>query len=191
MTLPPSTNRCKGTCFTDFRAVVVAQHGADAWERIAGALDRDLGDPLQYGAIVTGGWYPLSWYRHLHEVTHRTLNVGLEFSREVGRASTVHGLTRGLYKVFLKIVSPQFVVTNAAKLFNAYYERGAMVVDEKRAGLLRASWSGCAAFDQVIWEDVFGGCLGALEAAGARDVRLRLLGGGLDGCETAELEAAW
>jgi hypothetical protein len=191
MTVKSGDNRCKGSCFHDFKSVVCRVHGDPSWPKVLSRLDREVADAIRYRAVVSGGWYPLSWYHHLHIVTHMTLDVGFEFSREVGRLSTIHALTTGLYKVFMKVVSPKLVITNAPSVFGSYYERGRMIIEEKRSGYVRASWTHCVDFSRAIWEDVFGGCLGALQAAGAKGVQIRVLGGGRDGSDNGELEAKW
>ena len=181
-------NRCKGTNFLDFLRIL-RQEGGEAREaECLTRLPEDSRRAIRYGAIVRGGWYPIAWYRELH-ATAQAIGMGASFPRTVGRVSTLEDLSGGIYSSFLRIVSPAFLLGGAARLFNRYYEVGSMKVDVSRPGYVRVACGGCAGFDRNIWQDVLGGCEGALQAARARDVRIRFLEGAGDGDPHASLEA--
>ncbi|WP_394823034.1 hypothetical protein [Pendulispora albinea] len=181
-------NRCKGTNFLDFLRILRQESNEDVCDECIARLPDELRDALRYGAIVRGGWYPIRWYGALH-TTARLTGAPQGFARTVGRISTIDDLSGGIYSSFLRIVSPGFLISGAARLFNRYYELGTMDVLESRRGFVRVGCRGCVGFDANIWQDVLGGCEGGLQAARAHDLRIRLVTGGDDGDEHASIEA--
>jgi len=115
--------------------------------------------------------------------------MGPGFPRTVGKVSVMADLSGGVYSVFLRIVSPAFLIAGAARLFNRYYEQGTMIIVASRPGFVHARFRDCAGFDRNIWQDMLGGCEGALVAARAEGVRIRMLEDGSDGDDHAEFEA--
>lgn len=184
------SNRVKGICFRDFLVVLEEEVGADGRARVVAQLRPEVGEALTYGGVVRGGWYDIEWYAHLHRVAARVADRP-DLARRVGQRSTYMDLTAGVYRVFARVASPEFVIRRAPALFNSYYERGAMQVTVSRAGMAQARWSGCRGFDRNLWWDLFGGCEGALTACGAENIRVRVVSGGGDGDEAAVVEARW
>jgi hypothetical protein len=191
MTIEIGVNRCAGACFLSFAEIVREQHGAAAWGRIEAALDAELREALQHGAIVERGWYPLNWYRHLHTVAQQTLGQDVVLAATVGRLSIRRDMTTGASRLLVKVLSPQTIIAKAAHVFGSYYEGGRVSILEKNGSRVRVRWTHCADFDRNIWADVFGGCVGALEAAGARHVVTSPIDGGGDEDEQAVVDLTW
>ncbi len=191
MQVEREANRCKGACFLGFRDVIRERYGEAVWLEVVGRLDGELRAALTNDVLVANGWYALGWYAQLHRVAREVLATNGELARDVGRLSTYRDLRSGPRRVLVELLSPQALVRNAHRVFGSYYESGRLTVDEAVAGRARARWSRCRDFDRNIWEDVFGGCVGALEAAGARDIRLERVAGGEDGDEDAAIVATW
>jgi hypothetical protein len=181
-------NRCKGTNIHNLLRVLRQEGGKAREEECIGRLPDDFRTAVQYGAIVRGGWYPLHWYRTLH-ATAQAVGMGPAFPRTVGKLSAMGDLSGGIYAVFLRIVSPAFIISGAARLFNRYYELGSMAIAESRPGFVQAKFHECYGFDHNIWQDMLGGCEGALVAARASDVRVRIADAGGDGEDHATFEA--
>jgi hypothetical protein len=140
--------------------------------------------------VFSGNWYPLAWYADLHRAAQKAAGAGPELARTIGLEATKDDLS-GIYRIFLLVVSPEFVLSKAPLLFNTYYDTGTMAVSEAMRGRARAQFSGCTGFDRNLWLDLQGSCQAGLEAAGARDVVISLTAGGGDGDATMEIEARW
>jgi len=181
-------NRCKGTNIHNFLRVLRLEGGETREAECIARLPEDLRSAVRYGAIVRGGWYPIHWYRALHAAA-QAIGMGPGFPRTVGKISALQDLSGGIYSVFLRIVSPAFLLTGSARIFHRYYERGTMDIIESRAGYVQAKFRDCSGFDHNIWQDLLGGCEGALVAARASDVRVRVIDGGNDGDDHASFEA--
>jgi hypothetical protein len=179
----------KGVSFRAFLRFLEEREPASVPATLA-RLEPELAGALRQGLVFTGNWYPLRWYRALHAAAQGATGCGLELAHDKGFAGVTADLS-GIYRMFLAVVSPEFVIRRAAKLFSTYYDTGAMTVLASERGRARARWSECAGFDRNIWTDVFGGCEAALTAAGGRQVRVRVVSGGGDADETAEVQATW
>jgi hypothetical protein len=184
-------NRVRGVAFGTFEDVMRSTKGEEMFARL---LDHEavaeFADTLRKGLVVKSAWYPIAWYRALHRAA-RDVTVDPSFARAVGRISTRDDLTGGFLKFVVRMLSPQTLVKVSSTVFNRYYETGRMQIIEARDGYTRARWTGCRGFDHAIWEDVLGGCEGGLEAAGATNLRGRIVSGGRDGDDDAECDVSW
>jgi len=180
----------KGVVFRAFMRFLREGHGETTTERVLSLLPTDFAEKLRSDTLFTGNWYPLAWYRQLHAAAQQATGQGVELARQKGLTGVTQDLS-GIYKIFLRIVSPEFVMGRAAQLFNLYYDTGTMEIVESRRGAARARWRGCAGFDRNVWADVLGGCEAGLAAAGATRLSLRLVSGGRDGDEEMDAEARW
>jgi hypothetical protein len=118
----------------------------------------------------------------------------LDFARNMGRDVLLHDLG-GVYKIFLIVVSPEYMLSKAPLVFGSYYDTGKMEVVEHGKRYARAVFSGCTGFDRNLWDDMIGSCEGALMAAGAVEPFSRVLRGGgtvnPDEDPDAEMEMRW
>jgi hypothetical protein len=186
-----SENRVRGVAFETFCDVVRSTKGDTLLARVLEhPAAAEFADTLRRGLVVKSAWYPIAWYRDLHRAG-REVTVDASLARAIGRISTREDLTGGFLKFVVRMLSPQTLVKMSSSVFNRYYETGRMQVVEARDGYARARWTSCHGFDHAIWDDVLGGCEGGLEAAGATNIRARLLAGARDGENHAECDVSW
>lgn len=186
-TAPPA--EVKGIALRNFSVVLAALRGEKFAKEVLAAISPTLRDALQTGKIVPSGWYPLEWYRELHAGVRRVTGGEPGVAWLIGRESTKHDMT-GIYRIFLRIVSPHYILSAGSRIFGTYYRPGTMRVLESRGGFSRVAFENCAGFDRHVWNDVLGGCEVSLELAGARVVRVHLESGGHDG-DTEAVAVAW
>jgi hypothetical protein len=182
--------RAKGVNFRTFIKMLRKLRSDRVAESTLDLAPAELARSFRAGLVFSGNWYPLSWYADLHRAAQQAAGAGPELARTIGLEAVRDDLS-GIYRIFLLVVSPEFVLGKAPLLFNTYYDTGTMTVTDAARGHARAQWRGCAGFDQNLWLDVEGSCQAGLEAAGARDVAFTVLAGGGDGDATMELEARW
>jgi hypothetical protein len=77
------------------------------------------------------------------------------------------------------------------RVFNTYYDTGRFEIVSAERGHVQARCGNCVGWDHNMWMELAGSCESLLEIAGARDVELRLVSGGLDGNAYAVFEARW
>jgi hypothetical protein len=97
----------------------------------------------------------------------------------------------GLYRTFVRIATPRYVLSIASRIFSTYFRPGIMQVLENRDGFTSVELTNCAGFDSNVWRDVLGGCEATLIVAGAKTCRIRIMSGGGDGDEFATTQAWW
>jgi hypothetical protein len=180
----------KGVALRNFPEVLAGLRGPEAWKRTLQAVENDLRAAFAGGGIVAGGWYPLSWYRDLHAVARRVTGSTAGLAWQIGRESTRRDLA-GVYRAFLRVLSPGFVLSISTRLFGQYYRPGVMRLEESRPGFGRVTFARCYGFSMDVWSDVFGGCEVTMEIAGAKGLRVRPESGGRDGDTEATLVAWW
>jgi hypothetical protein len=180
----------KGVALRNFPEVLSKLRGADAWKRALDNLPTDLRHAFEGGGIIAGGWYPLSWYRDLHAAARRATGSEAGLAWQIGRESTRRDLA-GVYKVFLRVLSPGFVLAGSSRFFGQYYRPGVMRLEESRPGFGRVTFTRCYGFNMDVWSDVFGGCEITMELAGAKGLRVRPEAGGRDGDTDSTLVAYW
>jgi hypothetical protein len=181
--------RVKGLAFRGILRSLERLHGAERLADLKKVLPPELGRLIEYQAVVTGNWYPLSHYATLLHGIEKVLgrdNCIAELSRE----STLEDF-RGIYKILTFVLSPETLIKRAPGLWGRYYDTGTLSVPEARAGFCRASYQGCIGFDRTLWQDVFAGGIGLLEACGAENITLKAESGGGDGDAFANITARW
>lgn len=180
----------KGIGFRNFVSCLRQLRGDAAVAATLAAVDPELGRQLREELLFSGNWYPLAWFRELHRAAQQVTGAGPELARQIGYGTVKNDLA-GVYRIFVLVASPQFLIGRAPRLFANYFDHGRLTVLESDALTAHARWTGCAGFDANVWSDVLGGCVAALEAAGAREVRLDVTRGGRDGDAEMELTAGW
>jgi hypothetical protein len=179
----------KGQSLRHYPVALRALRGDEVADRVLASLSRGLREGLEKGTILTGGWYPVAYKRELHAAgTKVTGEAGL--ARIMGYEMTKRDLS-GIYRTFVRIATPRFVLSLGARIFSTYFRPGTMRVIESRDGFVEVAFTNCAGFDANIWRDVIGGCEATLVVAGAMSVRLRFVSGGEDGDASASATAWW
>jgi hypothetical protein len=179
----------KGLSLRNYVPTLVSIRGDAVSEKVMAALSPPLRDALQSGKIVPSGWYPVAWKRELH-AAGRAATGEARLAWIMGEEMTRRDLS-GIYRAFLRVVSPRYVLSAGSRIFSTYFRPGSMRVVERRSGFVRVAFNECMGFDRNLWQDTLGGCQATLEAAGASTVRLRLESGGGDGDSVATAVAWW
>ncbi|HET9957011.1 MAG TPA: hypothetical protein VFQ61_21090 [Polyangiaceae bacterium] len=169
---------------------VESLHGAAAAESCLSAMRAELAQGFRYQEILASGWYPIEWYRDLLRAIQTALNLGERALFEIGRECARQDMT-GIYKLGFKLLSPEVVLQLSTRLFSNYYDTGKSKVVESRPGFAHVRWFDCAGFDKNMWWEAFGAAEMFMELAGARSVRTRIIRGGGDTDEMAELTMHW
>jgi hypothetical protein len=170
-------------CFRELR-------GAQLHGRAPELMDPELARTYRT-LVLASAWYPIASYRETFRAYRAATGEGPELPRLVGKAAARHDM-QGVHKqLFLKLVSPQVLLTMTQRVFGSYYDCGVLRVVESRKGYAHVNCSGCLGWDENMWAELLGSCEMQLELAGARHIRARLLSGGRTGDASAEMEAHW
>jgi hypothetical protein len=179
----------KGLSLRNYVGVLRELRGDAVAEAVLAALRPELRAALTSGQIVPSGWYPVGWKRELH-AAGKQVTAEPRLAWVMGSEMTRRDL-KGIYRSFLRVVSPRYVMSVGSRFFANYFRGASMRVHETRRGFTRVSFAGCHGFDRNLWLDVVGGCEATLEAAGGQYVRMHIEAGGRDGDHAAQVSAWW
>src|SRR5262245_57643997 len=79
----------KGSSFLGVLKALEALRGTEARERVLGALQGEISEPLRYGQVLAMGWYPVTWYAELHAAIDRCLGEGPALARKLSHHATL------------------------------------------------------------------------------------------------------
>ena len=183
--------RVKGVAFRSIDACYLELRGQPAHVKARGLMLPELREAYRQGLILSASWYPISWYRDALRAFRAASSDGAELARNIGRLTVRHDMQSVYKQLFLKLVSPQLLLSFSGRLFNTYYDTGSMTIVESRKGYSLARLTGCVGFDGNMWTEILGASAGMLEVAGAKEVRMPTRSGGRDGDEAMEMDAHW
>jgi hypothetical protein len=84
--------------------------------------------------LLDSVWYPMPLLLRLMRAASEAHGAAEpELARHMGRASAESGV-RGVYKIFFKVGSPQFIISRASRVFGSYYDTGRIRVVESGPG---------------------------------------------------------
>jgi len=179
----------KGLSLRNYPIALRALRGNDVADRTFAALSHELREGLLGGTILAHGWYPVAYKRELHQAGAKiTGEPGL--ARVMGYEMTQRDLS-GIYRTFVRIATPRYVLSISSRIFSTYFRPGVMRVVENRNGFVKVELTRCFGFDSNLWRDVIGGCEATLVLAGAATCRVRIVSGGNDGDDSATMNAWW
>ncbi len=113
--------------------------------------------PEESRNIILSGVYATNWYPLTEAVIIPTQKVGdifyegdhVEAAKDLGRFSSEVAL-KGIYKLFIKVSSPHFVLSRASSIFSAYYDPSEIDVLEKKDKKAVLRFSGFDEKDKLI-----------------------------------------
>ena len=150
-----------------------------------------VADAYRYGTLLSASWYPISWYREVFRAFRAATDMGPDLPRRIGALAVRHDMQGPHKRLVAWLASPQTLLSLSQRVFNTYYDTGKVEVVESRAGYVHLRAHGCVGWDQNMWSELAGSSHALLEAAGARQARVRILTGGHDGDQDCDLDAHW
>ena len=186
-----SEPQVKGVAFRTIEQCFVQICGAAAHERARASMAREVADAYRYGTLLPASWYPISWYREVFRAFRAATDAGPDLPRRIGALAVRHDMQGAHKRLVAWLTSPQTLLSLSQRVFNTYYDTGKVEVVESRAGYVHLRAHGCVGWDQNMWSELAGSSHALLEAAGARQARVRVLTGGHDGDQDCDLDAHW
>ncbi len=182
----------KGSTFIPRLKYIRDHDSGGVWDRVMGRLDKRLVEVIDRG-ILLNQWYPLPDYLNLSRAIDQVLGHGdLKLLWELGRVSAEEAL-HGIYKIFYKVGSPEFIIKMASTVWRQYYDSGKLeVVTEKaergkriRLIVLEMEPS------QELWLSVGGWVQRTLELSGGKNVQVVIASDRLKTHASCEYIATW
>jgi hypothetical protein len=162
----------KGHAIRSTHQVIRELYGPSIAEQVTDGLTEDFREACQNGSIVSGGWYPIAWYRQFHVVLSRLLPDRDDIARRIGRVTTTKDMS-GIYQFILKLTSPELVARHFDKVLWSYLRGGEVEISVQKKSFLAKgrNWHGMT---MSLWEECASGCEVIFESAGAESVTSRV-----------------
>jgi hypothetical protein len=180
----------KGSAIKETINQIKSRSGEDAFQKILGLLDEETRMICQ-GDIYSSSWYSLDLFTRFLEVEIRVLADGREEMITRGSEVVIEKQLRGIYKVFVKLGSPEFVIKQIAAVHATYFQGVPIEVHMQGPGKALVRYTGFEKQHRIMGFAIIGFFKKALEISGAKDVVLRFTVPIEEGKEFAELSIGW
>lgn len=170
---------------------VKTRFGEEGFQRWLDALSGQAREVFST-PIFQSSWYPMK--EILVEPTRSICELfyhgDLKGAWDCGRHSADHGL-RGIYKVFVRLSSPEFLINKASVILPTYYRPSRMLVIENKKGLAIVRVLDFPEMDTVIELRMAGWMERALEISGCKNVRMTIACSLTEGAPYTEFHGSW
>ena len=179
----------KGQGFTS-AVRVLRELSGPRFEAILAALSPETRALVERPPLAVA-WVPIRHIRELLNVTHQVWcpnDVGA--ITELGRQVLLSDLN-ALYRVFIRIASPHYILERAAKLWSTYTRNtGSLRVVEAGDKFAEVAYADIPDPSSAYWAFQQGTVIAALTATGAKDIKVIMVNGG-NTQSFARLRASW
>ena len=160
----------KGTAVQSSLRYVRERFGEDSLARVIEALPETDRKAFGHG-VLASSWYGMdAFLRFMQEAERQLRAQEPDVIRRMGRASCEYGVT-GVYKIFFKVGSPEFIISRAARVFSSYYDSGELRIAESGTKRVVAELAGLEGGATQFCERIYGWMQRTLELAGAKNLR--------------------
>ncbi|HET6412374.1 MAG TPA: hypothetical protein VFG53_09955 [Anaeromyxobacter sp.] len=162
--------KVKGRTLLDTLASIRERVGEAAFQSLVGSLEPAVREPLR--EVLASQWYPLDVMTGLLNAEIRAFDGG-DAGVLVGRAeAVVEKQLRGIYRIFIRLGSPEWIVKRIAAIHQAYFQGidvGHEILEANRA---RVTYTGFESQHAILANVIVGFYRKALQLSGAADVRV-------------------
>lgn len=117
----------KGTALSTRLKYVEEKAAPEIKEKVYAELTEGFQQEIRKG-IFANTWYPIGYYLEINQAIAKIMGNGNEeIAFDVGCYSADQVL-HGVYKLFYKIGTPEFVLKNASRVMNQYFTEGKLRV---------------------------------------------------------------
>jgi hypothetical protein len=160
--------KVKGTAIQSSLRYVRERFGEEALAAVLAALPG--ADAAELSSVLASSWCPMeAFLRFMREAKRQLGAREPDLVRNMGRASCDYGVT-GVYKIFFKVGSPEFIISRATRVFSSYYDSGRIAVVESRHGRAVVEVTGLEGSAPEFCERIYGWMQRTLELAGAKSL---------------------
>jgi len=190
----PKTRRVgvsiKGSVVLETVQAIKARAGAEGFEAIVGTLDDDARAMLR-GVIFPTAWYPLDPFARFLQADLRVSAGGNERALIKRSEAIIDGQLRGIYRLFVRFGSPEFVLKRISVIHMTYYNGVNVETKSLTPGRAVIRYTGFEPQHNLMGYTIIGFFKKALEISGAKDVQVSFTIPISEGKEYSELTATW
>ena len=181
----------KGTAIATVPLFIKERFGEGGLNQWTDALTPEACKVYQASVLVSS-WYPLKevLIQPLRKMCDLFYAGDLKGARESGRFSADYSL-KGIYKIFVKLGSPEFMVRRAGTILPMYYTPSEMKVVESRKGQGIMQITKFPDMDQVLEIRIAGWMERAIEISGGKQPNIKITRSLTAGDPLSEFLATW
>ncbi len=126
-------------------------------------------------SILSTEWYPLQ-----ESVVVPMENLAKILSKDVNKVSWDMGIyssqvaLKGVYKIFVRIASPSFIIGRAANMLESYYRPGSISLAEREKGKIVLEFSDFLKADHLIMHRIAGWSYNTFAVVKAKNIKTEL-----------------
>ena len=181
----------KGTAIITLPPFIKERFGEGGFNRWIDGLTPEAREVYQ-SSVLASSSYPLK--RFLIEPLRKMCSLfyagDLKGARESGRFSADYSL-KGIYKIFVKLGSPEFMLRRAGSILPLYYTPSEMKVMECRTGQGIMQITKFREMDQVLEIRIAGWMERAIEISGGKQPNIKITKSLAGGDPLSEFLATW
>lgn len=180
----------KGSAVLDSVRGIRQRFGEEKYQRILAALD-DEARRLVEDTLVPTSWYPLDPFLRVLDATLREVADGDENALVQWTETIIERQLRGIYRLFVKLGSPEFVLKRISIIHMNYYNGVHLETPSMAPGRAVLRYTGFEPRHRLMGHSIIGFFRKALEISGAKDVLARFQVPIEAGRGFAELVVTW
>jgi hypothetical protein len=180
----------KGSAIKETIEQIKKRAGEEAFQKILGLLDEET-RKVCGGEIFASSWYSLDFFTRFLEIEIRVLANGNEEMVTRGSEAIIERQLRGIYKAFVKLGSPEFVIKRIAAVHATYFQGVPIDVQLQGQGKAKIRYTGFQQQHRIMGFAIIGFFKKALEISGAKDIALNFTTPIEEGKDYCELSIAW
>jgi hypothetical protein len=161
----------KGSAIKETIDQIKRRSGEAAFQQILGLLDEETRTVCE-GEIFSSTWYSLDLFTRFLEIEIRVLADGNEEMVTRGSEAVIERQLRGIYKAFVKLGSPEFVIKRIAAVHATYFQGVPIEAQMLGHGKALVKYTGFEKQHRIMGFAIVGFFKKALEISGAKDVVL-------------------
>lgn len=181
----------KGSVINDSVNAVKSRSGEEMYKKILEQLNPDTRRIFETSIISHTHWYPLDAFLLYLEADLKLTAKGDENELIKRSEELIEKQLRGIYKVFVKFGSPEFII-NRVSLSQQHYLKGLIIesdlIEPEKA---RVKYTGFEKQHRLIGFSIIGYYKKALEMSGAKNVKIKYITAIEEGKGFCELELEW
>lgn len=165
--------------------------GEEGLTKIMEQLDNDGKEIIMENKLKPMDWYPQKFFNKLINITDNNYGKGdYDIYRKIGRF-TAEETFSGLYKVFLEIGNPHFVIRKASSAWRTLNDTGELEIEKITDKYVKGKITGFQDPDKGFCRNLAGYFGKVLEMSGARNVEVVEIKCRCEGDDCCEYEIRW
>jgi hypothetical protein len=180
----------KGSAIKETIDQIKSRAGEAAFQKILGLLDEETRKVCE-GEVFSSTWYSLDLFTRFLEIEICVLADGKEEMVTRGSEAVIERQLRGIYKAFVKLGSPEFVIKRIAAVHATYFQGVPIEVQLQGNNRALVKYTGFAKQHRIMGFAIVGFFKKALEISGAKDVVIHFSVPIEEGKTYSELSIAW